>query len=62
MPYRTGSHWQRTIIWEGSAEPDEHGRRSDDALLGCMDDPRLAERIVQLLNDDDARGEQGDNP
>lgn len=53
MPYRTGNHWGRTIVWEGTAEPDDSGRRPDDMLVGLVDTPEFAERIVFLLNLDD---------
>jgi len=48
--YRTGRHWRRTIIRVGTQPPDADGRRTDDELVGVMDDPALAERICELLN------------
>lgn len=53
MPYRAGNHWGRTLVWEGSGEPDEDGRRPDDMLLGVLDTPELTHRVAYLLNQDD---------
>lgn len=57
MPYRVGNHWGVTIVWEGELPPDHEGRRPDDKLAGMINhgDKALAERIVRLLNEDDAR-------
>jgi hypothetical protein len=48
--YRTGGHWQRTIVRVGTQPADHDGRRPDDALVGMVDTPELAERIVKALN------------
>lgn len=56
--YRTGNHWGRTIVWEGIGPPDSSGRRPDDRLVGMVDTERLARRIVDLLNEQDAAAER----
>lgn len=56
--YRTGSHWGRTLIREGSQPADVSGRRPDDQLVGVIDNPGLAERICVLLNADEQDHEQ----
>jgi hypothetical protein len=48
--WRTGGHGGRTIIAEGSGEPDGHGRRPDDRLVGVMDTPELATEVVAAVN------------
>lgn len=49
-PWRVGNHWDRTIIVQGEAEPDQGGRREDDVLVGVMDDADLADAVVFAVN------------
>lgn len=48
--WRTGGHWGRTIIAEGSGPPDAQGRREGDHLIGTMDTVALARLVVDAVN------------
>jgi hypothetical protein len=48
--YRIGGHWGVTVVAVGDGEPDEHGRRDGDRLLGLMLTPADAELVVAALN------------
>lgn len=61
--YRTGGHWDITIVREGTQPADHTGRRPDDQLAAVITngDTQLAERICALLNGEAARPEPADS-
>ena len=69
-PWRLGASWSSrnekdpdhsplvTIVEEGEGEPDEHGRREGDRLVGCMlraDADEVLELIDEAVDPDEAR-------
>jgi hypothetical protein len=61
-PWRLGASWSSrneqdpsasplvTIVEQGTGEPDEHGRRADDRLVGALG-REDAERVVVCVNE-----------
>lgn len=59
MTYRVDNHSGKTIIREGEVTPGYEGEDTKTIeTVGRVDTKEFAQRIVRLLNEDDARHNQ----